>query len=170
MKYLKNIFFILLAVIAFSACETYGDYDIDYTPIHPLGGQYRIHVLNQAGDTLLRDYCYIANTTDYATDKCWIRIGNYNANPENEWAINGKISCDISSLTFSGSSIENLAGNVPSSTETFSVSDGMVVLDGMTTEISKTTTDKISFSFTNSRYPGQIFKADGYRYTGWGGD
>jgi len=169
MKHLKYIFTLLLAIVALASCETYGDYEVDYTPIFPLSGQYRITIYDQSGSDIYTNYCYIANTADYATDKCWIRIGAYNASDTTEWAINGKISCDVKSLSFSGSSIENLAGNVPSSSETFSVTDGIVILNGATSP-SNTTTDKISFSFTNSRFPGQTFKAEGYRYTGWSGD
>ena len=169
MKHLKNIFALFLSIIAFTSCETYGDYEVEYTPIHPLGGQYRIMVYNQAGEEIYKNYCYIANTSDYATDKCWIRIGAYNANSASEWAINGKINCDVNALSFSGSNIENLAGGVASSSETFSVTDGIVVLNGATSP-SETVTDKISFSFTNSRFPGETFRAEGYRYTGWSGD
>jgi hypothetical protein len=170
MKHLKSTVTFLLSIIALMSCETYGDYKVDYTPIFPLSGQYRIVVYDQSGKDIYTNYCYIANTTDYATDKCWIRIGAYNAEADtNKWAINGKIACDVKALSFSGSNIENLAGNVPSSAETFSVTDGLVVLNGITTP-SNTVSDKISFSFTNSRFPGKTFRAEGYRYTGWSGD
>ncbi|MDH6304478.1 hypothetical protein M2459_001211 [Parabacteroides sp. PF5-5] len=169
MKYLKYIFLLFISLLTVTSCETYGDYDVEYTPIHPLGGQYRIHVYNAAGEEVYTNYCYIGNTSDYATDKCWIRIGAYNLASSNAWAINGKISCNVDALTFSGADIMNLAGNVASSTETFTVTDGKVVLNGKTTP-SGAKSDAISFTFTNSRFPGQSFKAEGYRYTGWSGD
>ncbi|MDR1161582.1 MAG: hypothetical protein LBK45_04495 [Tannerellaceae bacterium] len=169
MKHLKYIFLLFLSLLTVASCETYGDYNIDYTPIHPLGGQYRIHVYDASGEEIYTNYCYIGNTENYATDKCWIRIGAYNASATQNWSINGKIDCNVGALTFSGSNIENLAGNVASSSETFSVTDGKVVLGGSTTP-SNTKSDAISFTFTNSRFPGETFKAEGYRYTGWGGD
>ena len=168
MKHFKNIFTALLVMIAMVSCETYGDYEVEYTPIHPLSGQYRITVYDQSNTEIYRNYCYIANTVDNAKDKCWIRIGAYNASSAMNWSINGKINCDVSSLSFSGSA-ENLAGNVTSSSETMSVTNGIIVLNG-TTAPSGTTTDKISFTFTNSRFPGETFRAEGYRYTGWGSD
>ncbi|MDR1403118.1 MAG: hypothetical protein LBJ60_05385 [Tannerellaceae bacterium] len=169
MKQLTYIFLLFLSLLTIASCETYGDYDIEYTPIHPLGGQYRIHVYDASGEEIYTNYCYISNTENYSTNKCWIRIGAYNAGAAQNWAINGKINCDVSSLTFSGDEVENLAGNMDYSAETFSVTDGKVVLGGSTTP-SNTKSDAISFSFTNSRFPGQTFRAEGYRYTGWSGD
>ncbi|MCD7975852.1 MAG: hypothetical protein LUG51_01365 [Tannerellaceae bacterium] len=161
------LLFILLGMI--TACDTHREYDIEYTPIAPLGGQYRIYVYNQQGEELLKDYCYIANTSGYDPDQCWIRIGEYNENPENPWAINGKITCEISTLTFSGNEIENLAGNVTSSPETFTLMNGRLLLNEATTP-SGATADSIHFSFHNSRFPGELFTAQGYRYKGWNGD
>lgn len=170
MKQINNILWLFFAIIALASCDTYSeDFDVEYTPIHPLGGQYRVHVTDESGTEILKDFCYIANTSDNSSTECWIRIGDYNADAQKAWAINGKIGCDVSALSFSGSNIENLAGNVVSSSETFSLSDGKIVLNGATAP-SGTVMDKISFTFTNSRFPGKSFKVDGYRYTGWSGD
>jgi hypothetical protein len=168
MKQIKHLFFLLVSLVTLAACETYGDYEIEYTPIHPLGGQYRITVY-EGDQQVYRNYCYIGNTTDNDTDKCWIRIGAYNFAATNPWSINGKIDCNVAALTFQGSDIENLAGNVASSTGTFTLTDGKVVLGGVVAP-SGTTADAISFTFTNSRFPGRTFRAEGYRYTGWGED
>lgn len=170
MKQINKILWLLFAFFALASCDTYSDdYDIDYTPIHPLGGQYRVHVTDESGAEIVSQYCFIANTSDNSSNQCWIRIGDYNSSSKEAWAINGKISCDVASLSFSGSNVENLAGNVVASSETFSVSDGKIVLNGATAP-SGTVGDKISFTFTNSRFPGKTFKAEGYRYTGWSGD
>lgn len=172
MKQIKYLFYSLLAVIGFVSCETYGDYDVEYTAIHPMGGMYRITVVDEAGTTLdlaAQNLVYIANTADNSTTQCWIRIGNYNLAATNAYSINGKINCQLNALTFSGSNIENLAGNVTSSTETFTVTDGKIVLDGATPP-SGGKSDAISFTFTNSRFPGKTYSVTGYRYTGWEGD
>ncbi|MDR1200684.1 MAG: hypothetical protein LBL58_03505, partial [Tannerellaceae bacterium] len=87
----------------------------------------------------------------------------------NAYSINGKIDCNLSTLSFSGTNIENLAGNVATSTTTFTLTDGKVTLKGATAP-SGTVSDAISFTFTNSRFPGRTFKAEGYRYTGWSAD
>lgn len=187
----------LFTVVGFIACETYSDeYDVDYAPIYPLSGQYNINVvadstyrmidainvdpvtgqpdtvyhIRVAQDTVIYSgFCYISNTTDYDKDKCWIRIGNYNEDASFMWSINGKINCNVSSLTFSGDNVENLGGGmVISSSTTFSLSDGSVQIGTVTTP-SGTVSDRIAFTFTNSRFRGNTtrFKVYGYRYTGW---
>lgn len=172
MKQIKYILCLLMATLVFVSCETYGDYEIEYASIHPMGGMYRIAVTDEAGNQLSLgsgNYVILSNTSDNSTTQCWIRIGAYNLAATNAHAINGKIACDLGSLTFSGSNIENLAGNVVSSPETFTVTEGKVVLDGATPP-SGGKSDAISFTFTNSRFPGKTYKAVGYRYTGWEGD
>lgn len=54
-------------------------YDIEYTPIHPLGGQYTVSVSRNGAVVAEHVDCFLANTSDYDTDKCWIRIGAYNS-------------------------------------------------------------------------------------------
>ena len=42
---MKKIFFLLaLVVMMFSACSEGTDFDIDYTPIAPIGGQYALNI------------------------------------------------------------------------------------------------------------------------------
>ena len=62
---------------------------------------------------------FLANTSDYDKDKCWIRIGAYNStntpgDASKSYFINGKISCSVPELSFSGADVMNLAGNVAS--------------------------------------------------------
>ncbi|MDR1880225.1 MAG: hypothetical protein LBQ78_04765 [Tannerellaceae bacterium] len=169
MRQIKYILCLFVAFVGMASCETYGDYEIDYSSIHPLGGMYRITVTDESDSVVYRNYGHLYNTSDGSTTQCWIRTGEYYLNPANAYAINGKINCDLKSLTFSGSNIENLAGNVATSTTTFSVTDGKVVLKGIKTP-SGTQADAISFTFTNSRFPGKTYTVEGYRYTGWSED
>lgn len=173
MKFIKNILWVLLAFTVVS-CGI-DDYDIDYTPIAPMGGQYRIiSVVDETGAELKSQisssdrYVFISNTTAYDKDKCWVRIGRYSYKSSNFASINGKVSCDVSNkqnMTFSGTNVENLGGNVASSTETFTV-EGVVVENGAkcpSTEV----TESITMTFTNSRFPGKTYKVTGWKYTGW---
>jgi hypothetical protein len=169
MKQVRYIPFLFLLLLGFFSCETYGDYEIEYSSIHPLGGRYRMTVTDEAGAVVIKTFGDIANTVDESTTQCWLRIGAYNTNPALAYAINGKINCDVKALTFSGANIENLAGNVTTSTTTFTVTDGKLTLKGVTTP-SGTVADEISFTFTNSRFPGKTYKVTGYRYTGWAED
>lgn len=164
MKHLKYIFLMLLASLSLASCNSEDfDYDIEYTPIHPLGGQYVVTV-SKDGTEVGMMYCTIANTASNDTDKCWVRVGSVTA--ASAFNINGKISCDVPALSFSGSNIENLAGNVVSSTETFTLTDGKLELKGITAP-SGTIADKISFTYTTSKDPGATYSVVGWRYTGW---
>lgn len=168
MKQIKNLFVLLLTALAITACNSEDfDYDIEYTPIHPLGGQYTVTV--SCNGTTVADgvMCTIANTIENDKDKCWIRIGTVSA--DQVYCINGKISCNVSTLSFSGSDVENLAGNVASSSDRFTLTDGTIALKG-TTAPSGTVADKITFSYTTSRNQGAVYTVTGYRYTGWGED
>lgn len=166
MRKLKYILFAVLAALTLHACDTYSDdYDIEYTAIHPLGGEYTVTITNDANATVYEGIpCIIGNTTNNDKDLCWVRIGTLTS--ATAYAINGKLSCNVSDLSFTGTNIENLAGNVVSSTHTFSIPDGKVVLKGVTTP-SGTVGDKISFTYTTTKNPGVTYKVEGYRYTGW---
>ena len=164
MKHLKYICLMLLASLSLVSCNSEDlDYNVDYTAIHPLGGQYVVTV-SRNGAEVEMTYVTIANTVSNDADKCWVRVGTVD-DAENH-NINGKLSCDVKALSFAGSGIENLAGNVASSTETFTLTDGKLEL-GAITAPSGTVADKISFTYTTSKDPGATYTLTGWRYTGW---
>lgn len=166
MRKLKYILFAVLAALTLHACDTYSDdYDIEYTAIHPLGGEYTVTIKDAVQDTVIVQsaICIVANTTNNDKDLCWVRIGGLST--ATAYAINGKLSCNVGDLSFNGTNIENLAGNVVSSTHTFSIPDGKVVLKGITTP-SGTVGDKISFTYTTTK-SALTYAVEGYRYTGW---
>lgn len=173
MKYIKNIFWVLLAFVTVS-CGI-DEYKVDHNAIFPMGGMYRIiSCTDEAGAevagsiTSSERYVYVANTIDNDSDKCWVRIGNYSTAATKFYGINGKVSCNVSNkqnMTFSGSGVENLAGNVASSSNTFSV-EGVVVEQGVKCP-SGEITESITMTFTNSNFPGKTYKVTGWKYTGW---
>ncbi|HPR86116.1 MAG TPA: lipid-binding protein [Prolixibacteraceae bacterium] len=169
MRHFKYIIFSLLLTLGFVGCnQENNDFDIEYASIHPMGGQYSVTVKDELGNKVNTAtlYCYLANTTDNSTTKCWLRIGSYSTSATTAYSINGKIDCDLTSLSFSGSNIMNLAGNVTTSSETFNVTGGKIELNGITAP-SGTITDKISFTFTRTLKPGKTYTVVGFRYTGW---
>ncbi len=169
MKQIKYLYLLSVAVLTLVSCNSEDfDYDIEYTPIHPIGGQYTVDISRNDTVIVEKEDCFLANTAAYDTDLCWIRIGAYNdANTDTcSYYINGKISCDVASLSFWGTDIENLAGNVVSSDETFTLTDGLIELNGITAP-SGTIADKISFTYTTTVDSGAIYTVVGYRYTGW---
>lgn len=163
MKRLTYILF-LVATLGLAACNSEDlSYDVDHTAIHPLGGQYVVTV-SKNGTVLTQTYATLSNTVNNDADKCWIRIGSYTT--AGAMGINGKISCDVTGLSFAGNAVENLAGNVTSSAATFTLTNGKVELQGVTAP-SGTVTDKISFTYTTTKDPGATYTVEGWRYTGW---
>ncbi len=45
MKPIKYLFFLMFALVTFASCDTYGDYEQEFAPTYPLGGQYYVKVL-----------------------------------------------------------------------------------------------------------------------------
>lgn len=163
MKQLTYILF-LVATLALTACNSEDrSYDVDYTAIHPLGGQYVVSVTRNS-EAPKQTYATLSNTVDNVANHCWIRIGSYTT--AGAMGINGKISCDVKATTFAGNNIENLAGNVVTSKETFTLTNGKVELKGITAP-SGTVADKISFTYTTTKDPGAVYTVEGWRYTGW---
>ena len=73
MKQINKLLVILLALVTFSSCGTYGDYEIEYTAIYPLCGEWVVNVTGEDGGVLAEGVtCNTYNTTDDATDKMWI--------------------------------------------------------------------------------------------------
>lgn len=168
MKQIKKILTILLAIIAFTSCETYGDYDTEYSVIYPLCGEWIVNVYDASGAVVkekvtLNTY----NTSDNAIDKMWVKMGG----AANNYGVLGKVNCDVASKGFSGDNIQNLVDSKDgaTSTTTFSVSNGKVVLSGYDTPTGHKA-DAIEFAMTNSKYPGVVLTIKGFRKTGWAGE
>lgn len=189
MKKVSYLFGMLVAALTFCACNEGTDYDIDYTPIAPIGGQYDIIIYQGEDDTMtdeqfwathdinsddveqLNDYgdiyAYLSNTTDYDKDKAWIRVGNYVGSKE--YNINAKISINMSDYTFGGTDVDDFIGNSATPVDRATVK-GFCKHNGIKTEASGTTTDYIEFTYSRSGAPGLHFKAVGFKYTGWDED
>ena len=102
MKQINKLLVILLALVTFSSCETYGDYEIEYTAIYPLCGEWVVNVTGEDGGVLAEGVtCNTYNTTDDATDKMWIKMSV----ATNDWGVRGKIHCDVTSKSFDGDGI-----------------------------------------------------------------
>lgn len=180
---MKKIFLLMsLVVMLFSACSEGTDFDIDYTPLAPIGGQYLLTIekgydpnktdeeywaSNPADvEEFTSQYGFLSNTTDYDKDKAWLRIGNYSA--DKDWAVNAKVSIDMSNYTFSGTNLDNFIGNS-------ATSKGKVTVSGKCGHntyktVTGTITDEISFVYSRADQPGYHYRAKGFKYTGWDED
>lgn len=164
MKQINKLLVILLALVTFSSCETYGDYEIEYTAIYPLCGEWVVNVTGEDGGVLAEGVtCNTYNTIDDATDKMWIKMSV----ATNDWGVRGKIHCDVTSKSFDGDGIANLlhADDGINSTVTFNIS-GKVIVDGYTTQ-ANTKVDAIEFTLTQN---GKSMTVKGFRKTGWEGE
>ena len=164
MKQINKLLVILLALVTFSSCETYGDYEIEYTAIYPLCGEWVVNVTGEDGGVLAEGVtCNTYNATDDATDKMWIKMSV----ATNDWGVRGKIHCDVTSKSFDGDGIANLlhADDGINSTVTFNIS-GKVIVDGYTTQ-ANTKVDAIEFTLTQN---GKSMTVKGFRKTGWEGE
>lgn len=178
----------LVFVSLLSACTEGTDYDIDYTPIAPIGGQYKITLVRGYDptktdaeywasnptdvDTIAKTtdrsvlYAFLSNTTDYDKDKAWIRVGSYSA--KTAYAINAKVSIDMSSYKFGGTGVDDFVGNSATAVDQATV-DGYCGHNTYTT-VSGTVTDEITFTYSRTGQPGYHYKAHGFKYTGWAED
>ena len=189
MKKLSYLLGMFAAALMLSACNEGTDYDIDYTPIAPIGGQYDVIIyygedanmtdeqfcashditspdvtqLNEYGDY----YAYLSNTTDYDKDKAWIRVGTLTQ--KNRFNINAKISINMSDYSFSGNGVDDFVGNSATPVDKVTIK-GFCKHNGIKTEGSGTTTDYIEFIYSRTGAPGYHFKAIGFKYTGWDED
>lgn len=184
---MKKIFLLLaLVVMMFSACSEGTDFDIDYTPIAPIGGQYALNIEKgydpsktdaeywDSNPSDVEEICnvsdgvfgFLSNTTDYDKDKAWIRIGNYST--ATEWAINAKVSINMSDYIFSGTDVDNFIGNSATSKGKITVS-GKCGHNTYKTATG-TITDEITIVYSRADQPGFHYRAKGFKYTGWDED
>ena len=168
MKQMKKILIALLAVLTFTACETYNDYETEYSVLYPICGEWIVNVYNASGEVVKEKVtCNTYNTSDNATDKMWIKIGV----AANNYGILGKVNCSVPNKDFSGDNEPNLVDSEDGLTSgtTFSISGGKVTLDGFDTPTGYKA-DAIEFTLTNSKYPGETLIVKGFRKTGWAGE
>ena len=64
MKAFKYIFFLPVLLLALASCNSEDfDYDIEYTPIHPIGGQYTVDITRNDSVVAEKVDCFLANTS-----------------------------------------------------------------------------------------------------------
>lgn len=176
MKIIRNIIICLSLVFA-AGCETYDDYEIDHTPIAPLGGEWIVTFVDITGTPKDTSDIFVLstyNTADNSSSQMWIRCLNHNllGGTPPTGRITGKINCNVADKSFSGSNISNyyvatLAATTPTTViPTFTITEGSIEIGGYTT-ISEGKADKISFKMTDSRVPGNVYLVTGFRRTLW---
>ncbi|MDR3218433.1 MAG: hypothetical protein LBU22_05545 [Dysgonamonadaceae bacterium] len=172
MKSIKILLVLFSLGVMFTACENYSDTPVEYSPIFPLSGEWRVRITDESTGDLLKTTAgavaiYVFgtyNTSDNKANEMWIRttssmVGGLGA-------LRGKISCDVPGLSFGGTNVSDISVTTGA---TFSITDGKVSLNAITMP-SGVTADKISFRLTTSKVAGKTFLFEGFRRTLWNED
>lgn len=168
MKKNKISLFVLGILFMLTSCETLKEPTVEYGPVYPLSGEWIVRFI-KPNPTVKADTSAFAtvttfNASDNSTNALWIRKTGTSATTISSFTV--KSTCDVATKTFSGANLPStvLSGGV--SVGTCTVTQGSVVIDGWNTN-SGHKSDKITFKIVDSRNPGVVYSAEGYRRTGW---
>lgn len=178
MRIIKKLFILCFFLVVATGCETYKDYDMAFSPVYPLSGEWLVRFTdtsvtpNVSGLFVLSTF----NTAENSTDKMWIRVTSTSATAANiayTGRFDGKINCNVAGLSFSGDNIPNTYYSTlavpPTTIPTFTITGGTIVIDGYDTA-TKGKSDKITFTITDTRKPGKTITVSGFRRTRWADD
>lgn len=176
MRIVKKLFIVCFFLVFAAGCETYKDYEIEYSPIYPLSGEWLVRFNDTSVSPATSGLFVMStfNTADNSKTQMWIRVTSTSATAGNvayTGRFDGKIDCDVAGKTFSGSNISNTyytTAAVPT-TQTFTITGGTIETDGYDTATGGKS-DKITFTMTDSRKPGRTFTVTGFRRTRWSDD
>ena len=173
MRMIKRLFILCFFLVTAASCETYKDYEIEYSPVYPLSGEWMVRFTDTSvtpstsGLFVMSTY----NTADNSSTQMWIRAttvltsATAAANVAYPGRFTGKISCDVAAKTFSGTNAANTYYSTTPLT-TFTITGGTVVKDGYDTA-TKGKSDKITFTITDTRKAGKTITVSGFRRTRW---
>lgn len=174
MKKNKISLFVLGILFMLTSCETLKEPTVEYGPVYPLSGEWIVRFINPSVDTTSFVTVTTSNDASNSTTALWVRKtgSSYrNTDPDQELpalvrTFTAKATCNVADKSFSATASQNtvLSGGV--SVGTCTITDGKVILDGWNTK-SGHKSDKITFKYADSRFPGIVYTAEGYRRTGW---
>ena len=172
---IKSLILFCVFSVSFISCETYSDPKVDYSPIYPLSGEWRVRITNVNTGVLVSSSMYTLgtyNTSDNLTNQMWIRTTS-NVPTFSTAAVKtlkAKISCDVASLSFSTTGvIQNLNVTTNAVLDSVAITEGKITLNSVVMQ-SNVTADRISFKITKTKAPGITFLVEGYRRTRWNED
>lgn len=168
MRMIKRLFILCFFLVSAASCETYKDYEIDYSPVYPLSGEWLVRFTDTSvtpnttsGIIVLSTF----NTADNSTTQMWIRATSTSTNASYVGRFTGKINCNVAGKSFSGDNAANTFYTV-APIPTFTITEGIVVKDGYDTA-TKGKSDKITFKMTDTRKNGKVYSVSGFRRTRW---
>lgn len=174
MKKTKISLFVLGIFFALTSCETLKDPVVELGPVYPLSGQWIIRFIKPnpttKADTTMFTSSNLTSVTsssyndaNNSTTNLWVKLSG-NLGFMKSFTV--KTTCDVAGKSFSINAGANTVLSAGVSVGTVTITEGKVILDGWTT-VSGYKTDKITFKIEDSRTPGVVYTAEGYRKTGW---
>lgn len=167
---LRSLILLCVFATSFISCETYSDPKVDYSPIYPLSGEWRVRITNLTTNALISSSMYTFgtyNTEDNSATKIWIRTTS--SLPSSLGTLKAKIDCDVPSLSFSATNSNNLHITTNAVLGTVTITEGKVTLNSVAMP-SGVTSDRISFKLASTKSPGVTYLVEGYRRTRWNED
>lgn len=174
---IKSLFLFCVFAVSFTSCETYSDPKVEYSPIYPLSGEWRVRIKDATADTLINKtgmYTFgTYNTSDNLTNQMWLRttsaIPTFIKTGSTLKTLKSKISCDVPSLTFSTTGVvQNINVTTNAVLDTITITEGKVTLNSVLMK-SGVNSDRISFKLKKSKSP-ITYLIEGYRRTRWNED
>jgi hypothetical protein len=182
---IKSIILFSVFAISFMSCETYSDPKVDYSPIYPLSGEWRVRITNLSTNTVLGTTAAPAtptmftlgtyNSSSNSVDSLWIRITSTIpfsglASSTKNTTFKSKITCDVKNLTFSTiGTVKNINVTTNAVIDTISITEAQVSLNSVEMP-SGVTADRIKFKLAKTRSSGVTYLVEGYRRTRWNED
>jgi hypothetical protein len=182
---IKSLILFCVLSVSLVSCETYSDPKVDYSPIYPLSGEWRVRITDLTTNTVLGTPASPTtpsmftlgtyNTSSNSTDSLWIRItstisfSGTASSPKNT-TFKSKIACDVKNLSFSTNGVvKNINVTTNAVIDTISVTEAQISLNSVIMP-SGVTSDRIKFKFTKTRSSGITYLVEGYRRTRWAED
>jgi len=167
---INKLFILCLFLVAAASCETAKDYEMEFSPVYPLSGEWLVRFTDTSVTPSTSGIFVMStfNTADNSSNQMWIRITSTSATAANiayTGRIDGKINCDVAAKSFSGATVVNTYSTTTTAM-TYTITSGIVITDGYDTATGYKS-DKISFTMTDSRKPGRTFTVEGFRRTRW---
>ncbi|NDP21788.1 MAG: hypothetical protein GZ091_12020 [Paludibacter sp.] len=168
----------LSVFFALTSCETLKDPVVELGPVYPLSGEWIVRFIKESpikGDTSKFVTVTTSNDASNSTTSLWLRKTSNSFTTDTSSVLKGKIlvksftvkaTCNVDNKSFNVDNGANTVLAAGASVGTCKVTNGKVTIDGWDTATGHKS-DKITFKFEDSRTPGVVYTAEGYRRTGW---
>lgn len=115
-----------------------------------------------------KNYCYLSNTTDYATDKCWLRFGATTAS--SYFNINCKLDFSQTDYSFKGNNVGNYRGNAADPRPGENINISGIALHNTYTTVTGGIDDEMIYVFSLENKPGMRYVVWAFKNTLWDED